>query len=115
MRAAGITPVFVGHEINFERLVDANHDHPRNYTAARAMTDGYSRACDMDAAMREARRRLAQWGGVPTPDEPEPGCTCAGPGRCPALGGWPMDRASWQRCRTDAAYRDTLRQRLGCA
>jgi hypothetical protein len=63
LRAAGITPYFVGQDMNHRRLVDMNHDHCRSYPASKVYNAaGHARASAwMEEALVEARQRIALW------------------------------------------------------
>lgn len=61
LRAAGITPVFIGDDRNGERQVDANIDHVRSYAGSKIYSEAYhAKASDwMAAAIAEARTLIA--------------------------------------------------------
>lgn len=63
LHAAGITPVLVGHDVNYRRQVDANIDHVRSHSSSKQYLADYHRRADaqMRTAMREGRERLQQW------------------------------------------------------
>jgi hypothetical protein len=63
LRAAGIVPVFIGHDRNHERQVDDNIDHCRSYPCSKVYDDGYHSNARgwMEAALREGRARLVEW------------------------------------------------------
>ena len=63
LAAAGIKPVFVGSDTNFERQTDANLDHVRSFPGAQLYDPAYFRKAQgwMIAAMNEARERIAAW------------------------------------------------------
>jgi hypothetical protein len=62
LRDAGITPVFIGDDRNFEREQDANRDHVRSFAGTKLYERGryHDKATGwMKAAIAEARARIA--------------------------------------------------------
>lgn len=63
LRAAGIVPVFIGHDRNYERQVDDNIDHVRSYPGSKVYAKEMFKKSegDMRAAIAEAYARAAAW------------------------------------------------------
>lgn len=63
LQAAGIEPVVLGEDRNYEPLTDANHTHVRSYASGKLYSRGhYARAqAWMRQAVREARELAAKW------------------------------------------------------
>lgn len=63
LRAAGIEPVIVGHDVNYRRQADQWVDHVRSHASSKVFApDQHDRATDdMHAAMAAARERLEAW------------------------------------------------------
>ena len=59
LRSHGITPVFIGHDINYERQVDGNIDHVRSYPGAQLYSDSHLQKMikPMEQAISEAHAR----------------------------------------------------------
>lgn len=62
LNAYGVTPDFIGDDLNGQRQVDANIDHVRSYAGSKLYEQGYhARACAwMEAAVKEAHERIGQ-------------------------------------------------------
>lgn len=62
LRDAGITPDFIGDDINRKRQVDENIDHVRSYAGSKIYSEKYhAKAVPwMEAAVAEARARIAE-------------------------------------------------------
>lgn len=63
LRDAGIAPVFIGHDRNWERQIDDNIDHVRSYTGTRVYAGEQIEQINawMKEALREAHARAAIW------------------------------------------------------
>lgn len=63
LRDAGIKPVFIGHDRNYERQFDDNIDHVRSYPGAKQYSPEHlaKMTQPMEEAMREAHARVAEW------------------------------------------------------
>ena len=63
VKAAGIVPTIVGHDVNERRQTDHLIDHVRSHASSKAFASEYHRkaAVHMAAAIAEARNRLAIW------------------------------------------------------
>lgn len=68
LRQAGIVPLLLGPEPNFQRHTDDNIDHARSFTGSKVFRSGYHEQArrHLDAAMTAARQRLLQWQALPT-------------------------------------------------
>jgi len=64
LRAAGIEPLLIGKETNFERYDDANLTHCRSYSGSKLHAGEYHEGARawVVAALDEARARLREWG-----------------------------------------------------
>lgn len=62
LRDAGISPVFIGHDINGQRQTDANIDHVRSYAGSKLHAHSYHEQASqwMIEAMNEARKRIGK-------------------------------------------------------
>lgn len=63
LRAAGIEPIFIGDETNYERHTDGRIDHARSYPGSALYAAGYHAKAQrwIDRAVEEARERIAVW------------------------------------------------------
>ncbi len=124
LAAAGIVPKILGQEINGARLVDENHDHPRNVTCHQREGSDFPRPDELAAAIREAKERVASWSAslptfVPTsaPSSspllrphftPASGpCSCSESGHCDRKGRL-MVPSLWEKCKVDQGFCDML-------
>ena len=73
LRDAGIKPVFIGYDRNYERQVDDNIDHARSYPGSKIYRKDYhvNAAKWMVSALSEGRDRLAQWSRADVVNSPE--------------------------------------------
>jgi hypothetical protein len=65
LRQAGITPLFIGSELNYERTNDSNIDHCRSRTSGQLYSPRHEKKSDpwvLDA-IAQATARHAQWRG----------------------------------------------------
>ncbi|MBV9468458.1 MAG: glycosyltransferase, partial [Abitibacteriaceae bacterium] len=63
LQAAGVKPLLIGNETNYERYVDENVDHPRSFAGSKFYGAEYHVKAQtwMEDALREARERIAGW------------------------------------------------------
>ena len=63
LRAAGLKPVLIGAETNYERHKDSNVDHPRSFAGSLLYAANYheTAATWMREALAEAGERIGQW------------------------------------------------------
>lgn len=71
LREAGIVPVFLGHDRNFDRYCDDNIDHVRSYAGSKLYSaERFAGADDaMKIAIVEARERAESWSSAAIPSE----------------------------------------------
>lgn len=69
LRSFGIKPVFIGHDINYERQIDGNIDHVRSYPGAQLYSEPMKakQAGPMKIAIREATERAHAARSSPSP------------------------------------------------
>ena len=72
LRRAGILPLLLASEVNFERQTDENIDHVRSYPSATLYQVGTpeyraSRETWMETAIQEAKERVRAWSQAPAP------------------------------------------------
>lgn len=70
LREAGITPIFMGEDVNYERQTDAQIDHVRSYPGSRLYDPEYHAKASgwMKDALSEARHRAQQWAALNVAD-----------------------------------------------
>lgn len=63
LRAAGVQPLLIGPETNYQRHVDENLDHVRSYPGSQVYSADYHRQAKewMESALEEAWNRVARW------------------------------------------------------
>jgi hypothetical protein len=63
LRDAGIKPVFIGYDRNFERQIDDNIDHCRSHAGSRVYSpEVYAKVKEwMVSALADARERITEW------------------------------------------------------
>lgn len=74
LKSFGITPVFIGHDINYERQTDGNIDHVRSYPGAQLYSEPHWNRTQewMASAMTDAEKRIQAARATASSSSPQP-------------------------------------------